>query len=290
MSVQLVDWESHFRRISHNAKIARQIGRVQFGQEVTVSNIWPSVQNAWVTFNTPLEGMLTYMYTDSEGYVTTGMGNLIDPVSTALALPWQNSDGSPADQDTIQTQWQAVKDAYPGVQSTGCAGLTTIRLAQADVENLIFQKLQSNVNMLMTYFPGWTQLPADAQMGILSMAWAMGPGFPQTFGTFTNAVNTGDWATALAQSVFQGSGIQARIDADNILFTNAGIVASQNLDPSVLYWPNTASAALSVAGSSSMSTGGKVALFSVIGLGIAFAIPQSREFLMHLLSKIGGAV
>ena len=36
----------------------------------------------------PLEGCTTWLYPDSLGYVTTGIGNKVDPVGDALDLPW----------------------------------------------------------------------------------------------------------------------------------------------------------------------------------------------------------
>ena len=51
------------------------------------------VRNAWRRFNEPLEGLTSWMYLDIKGFVTTGMGNLIDPVPAALALTWHDADG-----------------------------------------------------------------------------------------------------------------------------------------------------------------------------------------------------
>jgi hypothetical protein len=46
-----------------------------------------SVRAAWCDFNRSLEGWVSWMYLDVEGLVTTGMGNLIDPVEAAFPLP-----------------------------------------------------------------------------------------------------------------------------------------------------------------------------------------------------------
>ena len=43
-----------------------------------------AVRSAWRRFNEPLEGLTDWMYLDIKGLVTTGMGNLIDPVESAL--------------------------------------------------------------------------------------------------------------------------------------------------------------------------------------------------------------
>jgi hypothetical protein len=49
--------------------------------------MWPSVQAAFVPISSKLEGYLPWMYLDILGWVTTGMGNKVDPVSQALSLP-----------------------------------------------------------------------------------------------------------------------------------------------------------------------------------------------------------
>lgn len=95
-----------------------------------------SVLKNFVAFSQPLEGLLTFMYTDSLGLVTTGLGNLIDPVSLALPLPWRNPDGSLADQATVEAQWQAVKDG-PVNSSVNAGYLSTIRLDAAGIQQLV---------------------------------------------------------------------------------------------------------------------------------------------------------
>ena len=49
----------------------------------------PAILAAWQTFNTPIEGMVPFMYLDTKGLVTIGMGNLIDPISVAVTLPFK---------------------------------------------------------------------------------------------------------------------------------------------------------------------------------------------------------
>ena len=196
-----------------------------------------SVIADWVRVNRPLEGVLPFMYTDAENYVTTGMGDLVDPVSLALELPWKNSDGSLADSGTIAAQWQAVKDG--GVNSSVNAGpLSTIRLDDAGIQQVVSRTLATNEKELRDYFDNWDSMPADAQAAIMSMAWAMGAGFPRTFTQFTAAINAGHYAEAANLSDFQGVGIQKRIEMDKAMLNNAQLVVDGGYDPSVLYWPD----------------------------------------------------
>ena len=68
-----------------------------------------SVRAAWCDFNRSLEGWISWMYLDVLGLVTTGMGNLIDPMSTALGLPWVDETGTQGSQNDIAAEWRAVK-------------------------------------------------------------------------------------------------------------------------------------------------------------------------------------
>jgi GH24 family phage-related lysozyme (muramidase) len=227
----------------------------------------PSVSAAARKFNEQFEGSLTWMYLDKEGYVTTGEGDLIDPLSAALALPWQTSGGGNATQAEITDAWNAVKARTDLMSQGGGAfeGVTTLRLSSQAVTNLVIAKLTTNEDYLRRYFPQWDTFPADAQLGILSMAWAMGPAFPATFTSFTAAANAGDWATAAEQSQMKPTpGIAPRNAANLILFNNAAVKGE---NPATLYYPGTPGAPES--GGAGPSTGGSIATWITVGLLVA---------------------
>ena len=221
-----------------------------------------SVQANARAFNERFEGSLSFMYLDQEGYVTTGEGNLIDPMTIAMGLPWQ-VDGRDATPAEISNAWSAVK-ARTDLEKNGggaYASVTNLRLTSEAITNLVLAKLGQDEDTLRKYFPQWDNFPADAQLGILSMAWAMGPAFPQTFTSFTEAANSGDWATAAAQSQMKPTpGIAPRNTANLLLFTNA---ATPGIDPAELYWPNVAAAA--VVAAHPVVTWGAIAVLLAIG-------------------------
>jgi GH24 family phage-related lysozyme (muramidase) len=219
--------------------------------------MYPSVSAAWMEFTNRLEGHLTWMYLDILGYVTTGVGNLVDPIDLARALPWVNPDGSPATDEAVCAAWEAVdkqrSDPKGKKQTTGLAtkyggafaGVTTIRLTESGVQQLVEHQVALNEAILREHFLHYGTMPADAQMAINSMAWAMGAGFPSTFTAFRAAVNAGDWEAARANANFRGVGVQPRIDANAVMFENAACVAARLFDPTVLHYPNNLAAGLS---------------------------------------------
>ena len=217
--------------------------------------MYPSVLAAFFPFSRQLEGDLKWMYLDILGWVTTGIGNKIDPVGDAVALPWKNQDGSLATTAEVTAAWNAVdaerSDPKGQVQTSGLAthyggafgGVTTIRLTSSDVRDLVNEQLAANELTLRHYFPGYDTMPADAQMELHSRSWALGAGFAPSFPLFTAAMNAGDYAAAAKVAAYRGVGITKRLAAEQIMLQNAAQVVAQGLDRAVLYYPGTVPAA-----------------------------------------------
>jgi GH24 family phage-related lysozyme (muramidase) len=232
----------------------------KFGQTITqASGIAPgfqatkaSVINSFVDWSSPLEGFEDFPYTDAEGLVTVGLGDLIDavgpgqqmhvncghgtnvpcgqstPTAVARGLPWQGG--------SIDADWAKLKSAWPGTQSTACKGITSARLTKEAVQSLVSNRLKANEAYFLSRLPGFAQAPADAQLALHSMAWAMGPAFAGTWPQFDAAFKSGDYATAAAQSHMQGVGIDMRNLANKLLLLNAAAVAHLGVDPDHLYY------------------------------------------------------
>jgi len=206
-----------------------------------------SVIDRFVDFTVPLEGRVLWMYLDVLGLVTTGVGNLIDPVGAALQLPWKLPDGSLAPKDLVQREWQALKARkdLAKMHYKYAATITTVRLTEEDVTALVRSKLLSNEKLLKQAFPHWDNWPADAQLFASSMAWAVGPGWPKIFGNCSNFLRIEDWenASLCAAIKTEGNpGIIPRNAQNRLCLANALAVTEQHLDPETLYWPEAAHA------------------------------------------------
>jgi len=223
------------------------------------------VVETFPAFSKQFEGKTNYPYTDIKGFVSIGIGNLIDPVSLALSLPFTMPDGSPASPSQIQTDFQKLKDNYKSViaatgnppSTVSQQGLTQIRLSDQAIANLMAQKMRGNHQVLLSDFPNYASWPADAQLALHSLSWAWGPAFARVWGqngtAFKQAVNqsTPDFAKA-ADIVTQASqkeesinaGIKPRDLAQQTLFANAAAVIAQKGDGDSLFYPNFVSGAL----------------------------------------------
>lgn len=192
------------------------------------------VRAAFPSFTDKFEGKLSFMYLDVLGLVTTGRGNLIDPMPAALVLPWKQAlTGGLATRDQVVQEWNRVK-GLQGIRLHGggvFGKLTVLRLSPQDIDDLTFSKLDEMWAHLLGRFPDLEDWPADAQLALVSMAWAMGPAF--RFPVFESCAHVRDWAGAAREcgmNAIGNPGLIPRNAANRTLFMNAALGA----DPAVL--------------------------------------------------------
>jgi len=213
------------------------------------------IASSFPAFSTKFEGRVAYMYLDIKGLVTVGVGNLIDPVAAAQALPFCfknkpgiSAPGSAATPDQIAQEWQTLKNntdlATKGY--TACEPITQLELSDDAINTLILDRLTQNESFLkrQLWFQNFDTWPADAQLGLLSMAWAMGPAGPGGFPKFRSACQSLDFSTAAAECKMDEAGnpgLIPRNQANLTLFSNAAIVLAGGAQGSFqlanLYYP-----------------------------------------------------
>ena len=100
------------------------------------------------------------------------------------------------------------------------------------------------------WFQSFDTWPADAQLALLSMAWAMGPGGPGGFPHFRAGCQALDFKTAAAQCQMNAAGnpgLVPRNQANVTLFSNAAIVlageAKGSFQRPTLYYPRVLTSA-----------------------------------------------
>src|ERR1035437_159744 len=210
-----------------------------------------SVKLRFRSFNEPFEGVVPWMDQDIKGLITVGVGNLIDPVAAATELPfrWKNkpglkTPGMPASKADIEAEWKKIKDdstlALKGHRA--CEGITNLELSDEGINALIGKRLQQNEAYLVKQAPfkNFDQWPADAQMALLSIARAMGPGGPPQFKTMAAGCEKLDFDKAAANCRIDETGnpgIVPRNKADKLLFGNAAAMVAATMDFSVLHYP-----------------------------------------------------
>lgn len=205
-----------------------------------------SVREHWIAFNQRLEGRFPHMYLDVRGYVTTGIGNKSDATTASLSAPtdpersashdlaqqlaWMTDDGRPAADDQIDSEWNLVKSrmdlAPQGARSF--RPLTSLRLTNDEIDRIVFEKVDEMERHLKIRpeFHDFENWPADAELWLLSMAWAIGPAF--NIPHFQSRVAAGNWDQAAAECRIQPNigTIALRNDRDQQLFRNAAQVVA----------------------------------------------------------------
>lgn len=206
--------------------------------------IRPAVRAAFRGYSEKLEGRTRNPYADVKGLVTVSVGCIIDPISLALGLPWWIGSRR-ATPEEIRRDWEAAKAlGHNNRRAVDQAALTSIRLTDEGVDALLWSRLNANAEWLRAHlFPGFPEFSADAQLGILSTAWALGCDFLHTKPPRPELVATiaaGDWLGAKPLAHLTESGNAGVIDR-NVqaarCFDNAATVAAHGLDGSVLHWP-----------------------------------------------------
>lgn len=169
----------------------------------------PGVLEAFEALSPRFEGVVPWMYLDIKGYVTCGVGLLIDPVEMALALPWvRASDGAPASQVEIREEWQRIK-REPNLNRDGAGAarkLCKLRLTPEGVRLATLAALERMLRSLVLDFADWEEWPGDAQLAVLLLVWAVGTDLPRKWPRLTAALRARDWATAAAESHIREEG------------------------------------------------------------------------------------
>lgn len=204
-----------------------------------------SVRAVFASLSAKFEGQYRWPYLDVEGFVTVGIGCLIHPLPLALALQWRMLDGPIATTLQVTEEWEYLRQSHELARLGARAAehATHLRLSDAQVANLLESRMAQNEAVLAKTFEGWAGYPGDAQLGIHSMAWAMGAGFAKGYPRFVKAALAGDWDTAAKECAIGGedrnAGIVPRNVANRVCFGNAARVKENPaaLVASETYWP-----------------------------------------------------
>lgn len=207
----------------------------------------PIVREKFMSFSVPKEGRMDCMYLDVKGYVTCGVGNLLEntsedrPVPVVFTLPWKRRlDNQPATRAEIEAEWYRVnvRTDLADASSARRRAITTLYLTDAAIDALVFAKLEANDATLKRQFPGMAAWPWQAQLALHSMSWARGEnGYEREYPKLTSALRRRAFATAAAECRIAGEatnkGLIPRNEANKQLFLDAAAspVARAGADP-----------------------------------------------------------
>lgn len=160
-----------------------------------------------------IENDVPYMYLDSVGNVTVGIGHLISNKAAAEALPFYNAKtGKKATKAEIDTAFDAVQNAPTPHAAGFYQSYSDLVLHQPDITSLAQKQLNEATADLKTMFPDYENFPAKARAALLDMMYNLGAyRLRVRFPHFDAAVRAYAWDIAAVQS--QRNVQKARNDA-----------------------------------------------------------------------------
>jgi GH24 family phage-related lysozyme (muramidase) len=153
------------------------------------------------------EGRFPYLYLDSEGLVTAGIGNLLSTPASAVALAGSDPDSGwwlddrQATLDEVIAAWNTVKAAPRGYEAHWYGHLTGPRLRPGFMDALAIHRC--DVEFLPAcrhFFPGFDNYPRPAQRGILDLAYNRGIHGITEYHKLREAAEAGAWLAAAKES------------------------------------------------------------------------------------------
>lgn len=210
--------------------------------------MWPAVRQIFPRWSAQWEGRKRFMYLDQardangnlKPIVTTAVGNALLTVADAQRLPWLRPDGSRASATEIADAYAAVKGRSDLALRGGGAfeHVTTLRLSEEAIDAIVDRELLSREATLKPHFPSFDLWPADAQLLLFSMAWALGVArLLNEFPKFCGFMRTEKFRDARDEARIkeQGNpGIVPRNEANRRLAEHAAFVVDRGLDRAAL--------------------------------------------------------
>jgi len=152
------------------------------------------------------EGCVNWMYRDTAGKVTVGIGLMLPTATAAIALPFL-LDSQPVPPQQIAEEFYRVSVLAPGQPPRFYKGAVSPQLPDPFIDAKLLSVLTEFDATLREKIAGYDKLPDGVKLTLLDMAYNLGPagllgGYPKMLA----AIESGAWAEAAAQCTRQGIG------------------------------------------------------------------------------------
>ena len=152
------------------------------------------------------EGCVPWMYRDTVGKVTVGVGLMLPDAKAAQALPFFLGARA-ATPEEIAVEYARVDAMTLGRASGFYKTQTSLELTQQTIDAKLSSVLQGFEADLRAEFPHYDSLPDGVKMALLDMIYNLGPaGLFKGFPHLIAAVQTGAWAQAAEHCMRRGPG------------------------------------------------------------------------------------
>lgn len=145
------------------------------------------------------ENAIQWMYLDTVGKVTVGVGLMLPTPQSATALPFQ-FNSRPADAQEIIVDFRRVSSMVKGKAAGFYRSPMSVLLTSAEIDIQLRASVTHLDQDLRKGIPTWDALPGPAKLALLDMAHNLGTaGLLQGYPKLLQAVVTGDWKTAASE-------------------------------------------------------------------------------------------
>lgn len=152
------------------------------------------------------EGCIAWMYRDTAGKVTVGVGRMLPDAEAACALPFL-LDGKAATAEQIAQEFARVEALPMGRPALFYRGAACPELAPMDIDSMLRAVLAGFDGELRAHLSGYDSFPDGVKLALLDMAYNLGPaGLLRGYPRLVRAVEAGDWAHAAAACYRHGPG------------------------------------------------------------------------------------
>ena len=155
------------------------------------------------------EGVFSYMYEDTTGNVTVGVGNMLPNAAAAQKIAFVKRPdpaakppvlAGPATADDIKADFDNVNKQPSGKLASYYKQFTKLDLPDEVIDTLLTARVSEFTTTLLATFPDFNTYPEEACAAIFDMAFNLGIGkLTSQFPSFCTAVKAKDWVTAAAQ-------------------------------------------------------------------------------------------
>jgi GH24 family phage-related lysozyme (muramidase) len=150
------------------------------------------------------EGCVPWMYRDTVGKITVGVGLMLPDPKAAQALPFVLG-ARPATPEEIAAEYTRVDTLPLGRASAFYKSPTALELTQQTIDAKLTSVLEGFEADLRTQLPHYDTLPDSVKMALLDMIYNLGPaGLFKGFPHLIAAVDAGAWAQAAERCIRRG--------------------------------------------------------------------------------------
>lgn len=202
---QRTDLHSVQIRITASTSSITATARVAFPLEDKANGFttreWEAIDKSLKIF----EGNTDFLYLDSKGKVTVGVGFMLPDENSALAFPFLDFDDNPASDEQKRAEWRTVHALATGHSAGWYEDSTNLYLSDDFIESHLQSLVAESFNELTRIYPDFCKYPSAARVALQDMIYNLGmTKLNENFPSLKAAVNRQDWVTAAAESHRKG--------------------------------------------------------------------------------------